>query len=1105
MRLDSDFVEGRWLPPWDEGASENYAFVSNKAVARVLRIAETNVHIDPNTTLVKLRQFGELLARLAAPAFGVHPGREETQDALLGRLKGSRGPGREVLEPFYQLKEAGNAAVHEHRGDLSQAAAGLRKAQLLAWWFETTVGGRRLPKPKFKLPEDPRVLYAALVAEVRQQEQQAAELRTANARAKAHVEEAERRAKEEASERLEAERARRGQEEEARTWQLLAEEQERRRFGPSIAHGLAALQQDIVGAGFDEPDSAGLPDWVASVIAGDDPPEGLPEEIVEDLRALATVLPVPPIETPAVTVESAGNLAATARVPLTIRPSIRHPNSLSPAEVQGAVWVDAAGNEFLVPQRLRAALEQLAEGPPHIEEGQASKDATRSRQLWWGRLRRSLEEFGVDLRGYLGATDAVVVDRLKPRLVIREDGTFEVRFSAPDLTEDEATSLVDGADIRRPRDPVLRQRGADGGTQRKKVFLSDLGRRSVSRAAQVRRMGQNAGPYLQDAPDSVFDPELFDLSEYGDRVIGFGRPVYRVSPSMASGDRGRRFTLTGVPGADGAEPPELTESEQSELAEKLTAAAAKGLDYVPFKGAWIRVPTPEAAADLGSRHEDTRQGGVLLVDENTETLSYQSPDLGEGGRALVPQRPPGIAADAELMPHQLDGFSWLAGHALGAEGATDHGLLADDMGLGKTLQVLSLMSLLRDAGRLRSCLLVAPLSLLDNWCSEADRFFPGRFTNRIRLGGGVRLTARSLRNYDLVLVSYETLRSQQLELGRVRWSLMVCDECHRIRNPTALTTKAILAMDAECRLGLSGTPVQNSLVDIWSQFDWLAPGLLGDLHSFKQRFDRREDGAVPLPELRSAVAPRVLRRLKKDVIAHLLPPKHVQRHELPMDPGQVSLYDELLAEFSGARGSAFKTLPRLMQVSADPSLVALGLDESPGPKLRWLLAQLLKIEQLGEKAIVFAEWYSLQDRVAALLEGAFGVPVDRINGSVEAGLRLAKIDAFSRRPGFGVLVLGPKATGVGLNITAANHVIHLTRHWNPALESQATDRTYRIGQTRPVHVYLPIAIHPHLRSIDEHLDQLLAAKEDVAEDFLSGFDDLSVSAELEAALHGGSR
>jgi len=824
LRRDSDFIEGRWLTPWDLGVSKNFSFVANEGMARLLRIAEANLHIDPNTTLIKLRQFGELLTHHAAPRFGVYPGSQERQIDLLARLRSPKGFASEVLDALHDLRKRGNEAVHEHTGDRYAAVQALKSAQRLAFWFERQVEGRSISRPKFQRPQDPRKMFAAVAEELEAAKAEAQRHAATAAEVEAAANSVHQLAVEQRAAKEEAEADRQRWVEEAQTWKLLAEEQEAAASPASLARRLEALREDLRRLDPTGATGAGLPDWVAAVIAGDEPPMELPDELVEDLRALAGVLPVPAVQAPSVMVESEGNLAASAKVPLQIRPSLRNPDSLNSAERQGAIWVDTTGNEFLVPQRLRSALDALQDGPPVPEDGESPAEATKRRQLWWGRLRRELEAFDVNLKGYLLATDAVVLDRLRPRLVIRDDGQFEVRFASDVLTEDETTTLVDSANLHSSREPTLRSRGADGSIRRRKVILSPTGRKAIHRAQTVRSMKDSAGPFLRDAIECVFDPELFDLSEYSDRVVGVGRPVYRVFQSVIGTDGRYRFGLTPSPGSDDASPPELTPEEQAELARLLAQAARAGHSYIPFRDGWVRVPTPERAREMTENVGPVRRGGVLIVEENTEDLEFAPDDSGDGGRAVVPERPPGLVHDVSLMSHQFEGLSWLAGHAALVDGASDHGLLADDMGLGKTLQVLSLMSLLQDAGKLQPSLVVAPLSLLENWEREAARFFPDRFQRWLRLAGGVRQNARQLRQYEVVLVSYDTLRSQQLELGRVRWKLMVCDECHRIRNPTALTTRAILAMDAARRIGLTGTPVQNSLVDIWSQLNGTPSG-----------------------------------------------------------------------------------------------------------------------------------------------------------------------------------------------------------------------------------------------------------------------------------------
>jgi SNF2 family DNA or RNA helicase len=347
-----------------------------------------------------------------------------------------------------------------------------------------------------------------------------------------------------------------------------------------------------------------------------------------------------------------------------------------------------------------------------------------------------------------------------------------------------------------------------------------------------------------------------------------------------------------------------------------------------------------------------------------------------------------------------------------------------------------------------------------------------------------------------------------MELGRVRWQLMVCDESHRIKNPTAQTTKAIYAMDAKIRIALSGTPVQNSLRDLWSQFDWLSSGFLGDLTSFTKRYEGRKIVGQPeernrrLTALKEQINPRVLRRLKETTDGLDIPPKHIEKIELPLNERQVSLYNQIHTDFRRGDIQSMSAMMSLFKVCASPStLTGLQVDASDlGPKMNWLVKKVLEIKSKGEKVVIFAEWYTVQDAIATVLSQALGEFVDRINGKVETALRLAKVDSFNRGTHGTVLVLGPKAAGVGLNITGANHVIHFTRHWNPALEAQATDRVHRIGQKRDVTVYLPVMTHPHLKTIELHLDALLQAKQGLAKDILMGVEQMSVQTQLERAM-----
>lgn len=876
---------------------------------------------------------------------------------------------------------------------------------------------------------------------------------------------------------------------------------------------MAHIEVELASLGLDRR-QGGLPAWTAPVALGDPPPRylpELPEELIEDLRQLGREARLPAIKAPRTRLRSRGNLSATGAENFEIIDELSDPDTDRPVQEEGIFWRDPEGRYWMMPTRLREALQQVRRGPPPPDKTRTPYENTRARRLWWGELRPSLLEMGVSLDRYLENQEIVLVDRIKPRLTPGRGSGVEVRVEAPGVSEEDLTQAADRIDPRRPQDPTLRTRDDRGNRRIRRLLLTSRGARALSTTHRLRQSRGRFDAQLVDAPETLFDPELFDLSEYSDRVLGLGPVVYRVS-RFEPGDGSETLRLRLLPAAgsgaldQGDLLSELDLEERQELADLLQRASQQGASYVQYKGRWIRVPSQRLADGLShqTRSETTATARELEVALNLDELTYVPDDEGGGTVVGLPERPPGLLPGVDLYEYQRAGMSWLAGHAAICPEASDHGLLADDMGLGKTLQVLCLMSILRRFDLLSPCLLVAPSSLLENWTAEADRFFPGVFGDRSVLRGGGGTDIHALRRSDWVLVSYETLRSRQVDLGRITWKLMVADESHRIRNPTAQTTRALLAMDAERRLALSGTPLQNSLVDLWSQFDWLAPGYLGDLKGYRRRWisRSRKDSAerAPLGDLRARIAPRVLRRTKRRELKDELPPIQVHRSHLDYSPSQASLYEVVLADARrGGRGAVLGVLHRLFRLGADPEHVGLDPDGSH-PKLEWLLELLDGIRDRGEKAIVFAEWYSVQDLLVRSLESRYGIHVDRLNGKVDARDRLGKVMRFNERKGFDVMVLGPKATGVGLNITGANHVVHFTRHWNPARENQATDRAYRIGQKRPVHVYLPIMVHPHRTSVEEHLDRLLKQKESLAADVVVPTEELTVEVEMQKSI-----
>ncbi len=880
-----------------------------------------------------------------------------------------------------------------------------------------------------------------------------------------------------------------------------------------VAHYTAQARAELAKQGAWCP-AVALPAWLAPVAKGEAVPslgipaqdadaEAIPEgwgEIVDIVRALGRHVSLPPSRP--MPVEISGR-------PLHARRAERFDidlELLAPAVSRtGPTWTDSQGRTWLLPAPQLHAIHEVALGPPDQRPGTSQPEWSDDRFLWWSQRQERLKHAGLALRGPLGALDVQVWDRLRPKLVQGESGELELTVApggspGHGLDSDASVKMTLLQLQSRPDlHPHIRHDG-----RKVRVVVTQTGRRAISTlfdANRRLRSSPEAAAILRDAPEALLPPDLFDLDDYTDRVIGIAMvpPVYR--PRAAGRER-----WTFVDGGGSGARPALSEGQWADVWAELHRAAQDGRQYVFVHGHWFRVPPVQTDAP------EAREGvpkAELQVRQNIDELNYVNEDEGSGRSVDVPLPPPGLAPRFPLYDHQTAGVRWLAGHASWDEGSSDHGMLADDMGLGKTIQVLSLMSLLLDQGTLTPMLLVAPLSLLHNWRAEADKFFPGRFGRPLLIGGpdGARnLRAEHFRRARWTLASYEAVRSQQLELGRVHFELIVLDESHRIKNPSAGVTRAMLAMHARRRLALTGTPVQNRLSELWSQFDWLAPGWLGDLSQFDQK--HADDGdAEALERLRNLVGPRILRRMKRRTMADQLPPLHDSearhRPRLQMDRHQASLYDQVVHDKSqdGKQGS-FGMLHRLFQVCACPGMVA----DTPisDPKRAWLWGLLRDIQRAGEKVLIFAEWYELQDQLTREIAERFSVFADRVNGKVPAGERLERVDRFNASKGFAVLILGPRAGGVGLNITGANHVVHYTRHWNPALEAQATDRAYRIGQTRPVHVYRPIVEHPDRPSIEVYLDGLLREKEALAEQVIVPSAQLNVRDGLAAAV-GGDR
>ena len=520
-------------------------------------------------------------------------------------------------------------------------------------------------------------------------------------------------------------------------------------------------------------------------------------------------------------------------------------------------------------------------------------------------------------------------------------------------------------------------------------------------------------------------------------------------------------------------------------------------------------PTPRPE-DHEGQVEPEDKGQVLQVIDNLDDLKYRR----ERNRraAGISDATPDLRT--QPLPHQQVGLAWLKGHwEAGNWGA----LLADDMGLGKTLEALAFLSCLKSYVETadlphRPILVVAPTGLLQNWKYEHDKHLSGAGLGivveahgsdlrRLRIGtatgrtgelagGQPLLDLQPLKTADWVLTTYETLRDYQHSFGRVRWRAGVFDEAQKIKNPGARVTDAALAMNIDFALLMTGTPVENRPSEIWSMLDRVEPGMFGTLKEFSQRYEvDGKDGASMLAELHERLtsasdAPALmLRRLKEDHVPEL-PKKEVYRRTVLMPPFQAEAYESIVRNSSG--GNMLQTLHQLRSISLHPAAPdEFDLDEfiQASARLSETFRILDEIENRGQKALLFVETLWMQDFLVGALRRRYSLAEDVlvINGSVAGMIRKARVDTFQERTGFDVMILSPRAGGVGLTLTAANHVIHLSRWWNPAVEDQCTDRVFRIGQRETVYVYMPIARHPEFGeySFDIRLDSLMEGKRDM--------------------------
>lgn len=639
-------------------------------------------------------------------------------------------------------------------------------------------------------------------------------------------------------------------------------------------------------------------------------------------------------------------------------------------------------------------------------------------------------------------------------------------------------------------------------------------------------------------PQLYFDPSIFDLDRFSNRVqeLGYYQPEYQGVVVKSGNDWIPGLIIEDL---DGERTQILITSlealEQFEYA--IHEAEINHENSIEAQNKKIPLPNAKEAAEIAKdvlnykpEPDDPElppickeKGVILIIKEEFEvekTTSLKDFEYHE---------PPNLRPEINLYDYQKEGIAWM--QSLSKSSKNIGGLLGDDMGLGKTLQVLSFIDWHQNYQKKINSnspyLIVAPVTLLENWANEFDKFFDSTVNFKSFYGSESNtIDLEQLSNNDIILTTYETLRSKQVvlledekinykqSLSAVKWAGCFLDEAQRIKTPGTLITNAAKSLNADLRIAMTGTPVENSLVDLWCIMDFLMPGLLGGKSDFKSKYESNSDDEEEFvklgEELRKATDFYLIRRMKSGNLKGL-PHKNLYPN-MKLDEGTVSIVNDdlsmlqpmpevqknkylsfikaVLTDTAAKQNKGLRMIWGIKLISDHPYILDQNISSILGKSSEELIqssAKLLatikllnSVKEQNEKVIVFTELNKMQQLLKKVLEEKYSIPhISVINGQTSTRgeeSRQKTVDKFQSVVGFNIIIMSPIAAGYGLNVTGANHVIHYTRHWNPAKEAQATDRVYRIGQTEDVHIYYPMSTLPNTESFDLKLAKLLGFK-----------------------------
>lgn len=732
-------------------------------------------------------------------------------------------------------------------------------------------------------------------------------------------------------------------------------------------------------------------------------------------------------------------------------------------------------------------------------------------------IKALAEQASCQLDSYLENENVYAPERIKIEIG-RDDEGFTVEPAVDIEENDKFQTYFDKMRKVQAQYPVQRENG-----ERVRIVLNKEQKENLHHLKEQcgKHKSREKIQKLIEQPTEYFDPNAFDLSElYSDRVIEIGVYKPKFYPFICP------YKSCWIAGATVETPQNGTtkvtinnEEELEKLKREIQSAKENKKGIVEYNNTQLdiedamflaqtaekQLKDPSQPAKVESENGNEARN-VLIIEENAEELGFAVKERTiEKGDKYTLFTDPFLQEGFSLKDHQKEGVAWLQ-HLYKSKASGC--LMADDMGLGKTLQILYLIDWhSRKYANHKPYLIVAPITLLENRKNEYERFFmqPRMKINMLTSKDVTRKFDKSIvdkmQKMDIILTNYESLRISQLNFCAVEFDVVALDEAQKIKSPGTLVTNAAKALKCNFKIAMTGTPVENSLLDLWCIMDFCVPGLLGNAKAFAAQYQnplKKEDNDIVAlgNEVHDKLGVYFMRRLKKDA-AKDLPDKIELKEKVLMPPVQKEAYASVVNDYtSGIQPNMLVTIMHLREVSEHPYLYDSTLlnhetDEivETSARLQATIKFLDEIKKKEEKVIIFVERKETQKMLQKLCLKRYGIITKIINGDTPSIVkrympnkqsRQSSIDEFQAVDGFNVIIMSPVAAGMGLNVTAANHVIHYSRHWNPAKENQATDRAYRIGQTKDVFVYYPMAVRTDIKSFDETLDDLLSRKTSLA-------------------------